>query len=575
MKKITILCMYSLLVIISVRAQEIGLEQFLEKKDAFINACAHKNSLQTSTDDSRATSDMTIPGPVINFTGNKAFIKSETSIENPTDTSITFTFSDYPVTDSQFMADYILSWVTNPMDTEQSKLQVANAAAHFLKSPKHYLNKALIFGGQWQDSLLFAKEHSLIGRIFSTGVTNCGNNSEHGRIICLKSGYFKPDDFRHIAVTSHAFIETKFSGYFALTDYDQGTCGFMFHNPASPNGLASFMDVHNDTLLINQKYLEDGIDYHPDMSLSYYREVMADNSFNIGQFPWSGHIEIDSKFILSAHSKMTLTIDDYVFFLDSNLLGNKVIFQKMINAVDSFELAISIGDTCWWCVDSFEAGTNQLFDGDTFLAEKILDKGALFFYSGLQDQGKKWSDVFRYEGKREWVPTIVLETSSLDTLILGENLKMPLFLLESDGNILAGDTLITQPAVFPLWSAGNTSNILTYKEVNYLEQGWISPGDHLTKLSWNANILGPFMDWNISGGNGLSLSRSLMEYHRDTTVGFLPVELSKFAATDDRVVAVEYVNLLGQRVDANTIGIKIVRSLHESGSIATKIVVKQ
>ena len=183
MKKITMSCICFLLVILSVRAQEIGLEQFLEKKDVFMNAYSHRNSSQTITDGSRATPDLTIPGPVINFTGNKAFTKSETSIENPTDTAITFTFSDYPTTDSQFMADYILSWVTNPLDTEQSKLQVANAAAYFLKSPKRYRNNALIFGGQWNDSLMFAKEHSLIGRIFSTGITQCGNNSEHGRIM--------------------------------------------------------------------------------------------------------------------------------------------------------------------------------------------------------------------------------------------------------------------------------------------------------------------------------------------------------------------------------------------------------
>lgn len=659
MKLRIILSLLLLVVALSVSSQNI--EGNTEKNITKILNFQKLQPVISNANTSRAAvSDTTIPAPVIDFTGNKVFTKFETSIENSTDSTIIFTFSDYPVTDSQFIADYVLSWVTNPLDTEQSKLQVANRSAYFLKSPKHYRNNALIFGGQWNDSMLFAKEHSLIGRIFSTDLSQCGNNSEHYRLMCLASGFFKPDDFRSVSVTIHAFEETKFGGHWALTDGDVGTCIFTVNNPDSPNGLASFMDVHNDTLLINQKYLEDGLDYHPDMSLSFYREVMSDTNINVAPFPWSSHVEINGKFILPAHSKMSLSLEDYIFFIDTGISKNKIWLYQLSTIVDSFEVAMSVGDTCWWCVDSFMFLLDNFCDGDTFLSAKFFDKGNTFLYDGSNDQGKKWSDLFRYDGKREWIPTIVLETHSPDTLTLGHDLKMPLFVLESDGGLLAGDTLITQPAVFPLWNTGDTSNILTFREINYLEQGWISSGDHVTKLSWNANILGNFADWNISGGNGLTLGRTLTEYHRDTIGGLLPVELSKLAAnpvdnqyikiswetsleidndrfevlrstngnsfevlgtvmgngttttthyyvfddwtalpsityyyrlrqidtdgtatlssvvsakltsSDNKVIAVEYINLLGQRVAKDVKGIKILRSLHESGFITTR-----
>lgn len=457
-----------------------------------------------------------VVAPIINFTGNKIISSVKTTIENSTSDPIEFTFPDFPQTDSQFMAEYILSKITDPLDTPKAQLEIVNAAAYFLKSPKRYTNNALIFGGQWLDQQLFTKEHSLIGRIFSTTSTQCGNSSEHGRMICLASGYFTPSDFRHTGLPNHAFIETKINGSFALTDYDVGTCVFMVKNPNAPNGWASFPDINADTSLITEKYLEDGIDLRPDQDLYDYKVTMAAPNYNTGVFPWNDREVINGTFILPPHSKMSYTINQDICFMDTTSPLVAFHYQRIRSAVEQYLLAADTG-ICYPCIDTFEVHRLALFSGDTILASKFFggsDEGIVCFYNGLLDQGKQIEQMIDYQENRDSVPNILLEIEQvLDTLIIGTDLKMPLFVLEADSGVTVGDTAIVQKSVFPLWNPDTASNVLTFKEVNYLEWGMILPiGSTNMKLSWNANILDPFSKWNISSNaSGLIVSRELTE----------------------------------------------------------------
>jgi hypothetical protein len=315
-----------------------------------------------------------LTAPRIDFVGNKIFTGFERMIKNPTDKSIEFCFHDFPQTDSQFMADYILSKITNKTDTPAAQLEVIRAAVHFLKSPKYYMNNQLIFDGQWNDESLFAKEHSLIGRIFSTTSTQCGNNSEQGRMIGLASGYFQPQDFRHVTLPNHAFIETKIGGYFALTDYDVGTCVFMVKNPNSPNGWASFADVNTTPSLITDKYMEDGIDFHPAQNMDDYRATMASPTFNVGVFPWNRTEVINGAFILPPHSQLVFETIDMIHFIDTVAPGVSEHYHAMMNAVATYEQALSTGNTCAACIDTFMLHLSIMYGGDSALVENYLDK---------------------------------------------------------------------------------------------------------------------------------------------------------------------------------------------------------
>ncbi|HLP22408.1 MAG TPA: hypothetical protein VK174_18965 [Chitinophagales bacterium] len=453
--------------------------------------------------------------PTVNFTGNKVIGLNQRTIENPTNKSISFRFSNLAQTDSQFIADYIWDSIQNPSDTEQTKLDIVRACVRFVKSRKNYTNRAHIFGGQWQDTLLYKKEHSLIGRIYSTYSTQCGNSAQHARAIQLyKTPFFKHDDFRHVDVPNHEFIETRLWNYYAMTDYDVASYGFMFENPNSPNGFASFEDVRNDTLLVNEKYLENGQDFNPYVTRSSYRETLSESPANVyisteGAPP----IELNGEFIIPAYSKITTNFAGPIFFLDSTNPAN------MLALAQAFELSAQAENSgCIPCItDSVNKIVQSLWHIDSTVAALLLNGSSMVLYDPQNDQGRAYTELFTYEYPRDSTPAWFLHTNSDDTLWIGCNkdIKMPLFVLEASRGLI-GDTFIAQNAVFPLWNPGNTASILTYKEVNYLEEGFLLPGRHTTKLSVNANLIGNFNEWNISGGDSLKITTTYIPLSTDT-----------------------------------------------------------
>jgi hypothetical protein len=450
---------------------------------------------------------ITTDAPVINFTGNRIVTAVYKTIENPTDSSVSFWFTGLPQTDSAFLRDYIWSKVTNPSDTEGTRLQIINACAVFLKNTANYCNNALIFEGSWNDKILYAKEHSLIGRVYSTYSTQCGNNTLQATVIqVMFPQYFNYADFQFTTVPDHAFTNTIIAGRPAHTDYDAGTCGFMFSNPFSANGWASTADIRNDTNLINTKYLVNGQDQHPDMSLSDYRSVIVEGAVSTGGVPGVIPVQTDGIFTMPSHAKVVTSVAGPLFFLDTTVAANEQARIELEQQV------IRARHGCVPCLDTVIEVLQQLWPTDPDYLRDVFRSAKVVFYDPVKTAGKQFAEVFSYSYPKDSVPYWLLQTNSDDTLHIGTDVKMPLFVLEAE-NCEIGDTVMNGHADFPLWSGRSTPNTLTYKEVNYLQSGALYPGQHQLKLSVNANpgVLSVFNNWSIGGGNGLLFSTTTMQ----------------------------------------------------------------
>lgn len=446
--------------------------------------------------------NITTDAPIIDFTGNRIVAAVYKTIENPTDSSVSFWFTGLPQTDSAFLRDYVWSKVTNPSDTEGTRLQIVNACAAFLKNTNNYCNKALIFEGSWNDKILYAKEHSLVGRVYSTYSTQCGNNTLQAAVIqVMFPQYFNYTDFQFTTVPRHAFTNTMIAGRPAHTDYDAGTCGFMFQNPFSVNGWASTADVRNDTSLINAKYLVNGQDQHPDMSLSDYRAVITNGVVSTGGIPSVIPVQTDGVFTMPPHSKVVTSVAGPLFFLDTTVAANEQ------TRIELEQQVIRARQGCVPCLDTVIEVLQQLWPTDSDYLRTVFKSAKVVFYDPVKTAGKQFAEVFSYSYPKDSVPYWLLHTTSDDTLHVGADVKMPLFVLEAE-NCEIGDTIINGHAEFPLWTSRSTPNTLTYKEVNYLQSGKLYPGQHQLKLSVNANpgVLSVFNNWSIGGGNGLLFS---------------------------------------------------------------------
>ncbi|HRG88285.1 MAG TPA: hypothetical protein PLW44_04635, partial [Chitinophagales bacterium] len=321
----------------------------------------------------------TTDAPVIDFSGNRIVTAVYKTIENPTDSSVSFWFAGLPQTDSAFLYDYIWSKVTNPSDTEGTRLEIINACAAFLKNTNNYCNKQLIFEGSWNDKLLYAKEHSLIGRVYSTYSAQCGNSSLQATVIqVMFPQYFTYNDFQFTTVPAHAFTNTVIAGRLAHTDYDVGTCGFMFKNLLSANGWASTADIRSDSGLIDTKYLVSGQDQHPDMSLSDYRSVIAEGMVNSGGVPSVVPVQTDGIFTMPPHSKVVTSVAGPLFFLDTTVAENN---QARL-AMD--ELVVRARHGCVSCIDTAIELMQMLWPTDADYLRSVFRSCTVICYRPLQ-----------------------------------------------------------------------------------------------------------------------------------------------------------------------------------------------
>jgi hypothetical protein len=310
--------------------------------------------------------------------------------------------------------------------------------------------------------------------------------------------YFSAEEFGFASVPGHSFTNTSVDGRPVHTDYDVGTCGFMFKNAQSPNGWASTEDLIADSSLINNKFLINGQDLCPQMSLSQYNTLLNGGPLTIGGFPNKEPVKLDGTFILPPHSKVETSPVGPVFFLDTSITYNVESLQN-IQA-----LVVQAQQGCVYCYDSILNSLERLWSVDSTMAFLVLKGAPVVLYNSVLQAGRPFSAMLRDIYDRDTVPYWMLYTSNTDTLNIGTDVKMPLFVLEAE-NCEVGDTTVSDRTVFPLWTGGTVSNKLTYKEVNYLESGKLYPGEHQLKLSVNANaaFISVLSEWNIAGGEGL------------------------------------------------------------------------
>jgi hypothetical protein len=157
---------------------------------------------------------------------------------------------------------------------------------------------------------------------------------------------------------------------------------------------------------------------------------------------------------------------------------------------------------------------------------------------------------------------MVCQLYIIQPLELGKDFKMPLFVLAADSGISVGDTAITIASAFPLWTSGVVSNTLNYRDVNYLNQGIVFPetGKYHIKLSWNANILGQFADWNITAKDSGLVLLSTNDAIAPTVTSIAPLPLDPGVLIFPNPAS-HYASVLAKAVDQievfNTAGARV------------------
>ncbi|HRN94380.1 MAG TPA: hypothetical protein PL084_06630 [Chitinophagales bacterium] len=495
--------------------------------------------------------DTLITAPTINFRGTQILETLSLKISNTTEAPIEFSLPDIPQTDSQYLADYILGSITNPYDSIRSALEVDSINTVFLKNYLHYKNDQLIFSNSWDDSILFSREHSLIGRIYSTGSTQCGNSNIHGNLLGIKSGYFSRNDFRLISVPGHSTNEIIIGKDTIYADRDVGTVGYMFRDPNNVNKRYSYMELREDTLRINEKYLQNGKDPHQGNTLSEYRKLLM-GPCTFGSMPWVTTAKIDGKFILPANSSLEITLPISMLFLDVSdtptlvSLGNA---SSVIDIADSMELE---GYACDWCMDSVRNIARRLIVCNPEIVDSLMlgHSVTLNTYNSINDAGKSFSEMFIFDCPREIIPSMVLTIDQHnDTLIVGKDVKAPLLVLSAQDPMMLDSIRLTLPFTPKLWSSSNVAPVVSNKEVHYLDNGWIAPGSQSIKLSYNWNILSLYKTWFFSGAQGLTIERK--EEWCTVPTGIDPMH-SSMVSHKGKLILVEYYNYLGQQVDPDT-----------------------
>ncbi|MEI8223569.1 MAG: hypothetical protein WCG20_00425 [bacterium] len=451
-------------------------------------------------------SGVSIPAPVINFTGNQV-LRTQRSLHNTTDSTISFYFSHLFKNDQEFI-DYLRGFITNPTDTAQSQRELMSALFDVTKY--YFSNNTLIF--DWQgDTAVFEKEMSFIGFLYSMHNVQCGNFFRHATTILIATQYFTIDDFETINVPGHSIGQIKNMQKPIFADFDAGM-GFSWNkNPHSPNGYADIDEIRQDTLLINEYYARNGevlIDTMKDNNRrTTYRGLLTGNPlYRQSFYGYVPPLQLTSEIVLPAHTDVVTTMDNLMLAFD---VSDSTSLQRINNLIVTLQPIYQAGG-CSWCMDSFLTVLAEEFRVD----RQLLNVPAFSFvmYNSDTDQGKPFGEVFDYEYQRETPPVWNVSGSNVDTIVLGTALKMPFLLLNTQGISglsLIGDTLFTSPAVFHLWDAGDTAPLVTSPEVNYIQSGFIppSPGWNLT-VAVNAHIgmLSPLESWqvDIQSGQGLT-----------------------------------------------------------------------
>ncbi len=367
---------------------------------------------------------------------------------------------------------------------EQQQLESILAMERVLKSPL-FMNRHLIWN-EWGSVSQTAKKYSWVGIGHSIYNQQCG---DYARILTeqvAKTNLFSWQDLRgnNVGVSVngiytglHVVAEASINNRFVKIDADPGMPRAQDFNPASQNGFASTEDIVNDTLLVGDtSYVwlnEQGDSIQlTHQSITRYRSVFGEHH----PFSWfqagAATYELSPIITLPPGASMsTWYIEDYVLL---DLTG----YSDSVLAV--FEALYDSGD-----IDTIVNAIMMV----TGLSETVVHDAVVQNRLGLMPI-PYWPG---YDSERI-LPYITIHVPvSSDTTFLGTDLSAP-FLVRKikvmNGQVQLGDTLISDEATFVLFDtilvAGREAPIVGDKEVQYLSEGYITPGaDVMLTLYYN------------------------------------------------------------------------------------------
>ena len=445
-----------------------------------------------------ANTPVAVEGQTINFRGNKV-IRYSRIISNNTSSPIAFSFNSMPQNDSEFIAKYLLLQVTNPQDTEASKLEIIKALVGYFKSP-YFTNHNILFTAT--DTVGLEKQCSVIGMVNSDFSLECGNYVREVQTIAFKTGYFLESDFETVNLTVHIVGQVMIYGYYCLFDPDPTTNGGMFPYAGSPNGYARMKDIRNDSTLI-VPYLYQGQPL-PGlyMSLSDYRSLMINSSLNYEEPNIvTKPLAIDGEFKIPARGSITADAPAVFYFVDT---ADDYTRNELMTVTTMLNQNSGLSNTAKR--DSFIDVMKIIFNTDSATVAGLIDtsgSGISILYNSNNDQGIKISTLLNStDYSDDSIPNWVFSFMA-DSAIIGLDIKAPLLVLNTSNSCNFVDTSITGPGAFILWNMAEAPQCDS-NQVNYLQHGTLyGPGS--VKCAVNIGLIDPLADWVINGDSAKNL----------------------------------------------------------------------
>lgn len=441
-------------------------------------------------------------------------------IYNPTDEPVIF-FPLFQVGERHIPQDVfrsetnLLGWIAQACEDipdEDCILAMSERAAILLKSDI-WVNSSLYlsFWDHWNNNSTdqsafeqaFAKNYSMNGIMVGSYSLQCGEYAQVMALLLYRNGIDR-EDLRIVNSQSHVFLEIFHNGKWKIADFDPGTPNFMTsgnldHEEIRAIGFPNIMDAEfqlwkyesfffsGDSLVHKSFHDRQSSSFLEDEWYAYYTAVSDSGSVYSPFFyetydfsseiilPVGGYLEVSEKM-----RSLCFNINDAEYGMVDSLITQAMIARELGDSTlfETHLMAVIMLMSDYFNV-STEIVADLFFDGD------------IIFNTG------KWAPNF--DGPE--IPpyyTIIISPGFYE---IGSDIKAPgkvlsvevqpgseVYLTDAYGN----DTLIVEGNGYEVefWEGeNNSSNFISNKANQYLQQGWIHAIDTVRiRVSWNPVI---------------------------------------------------------------------------------------
>ncbi|MBP6925706.1 MAG: T9SS type A sorting domain-containing protein [Candidatus Pacebacteria bacterium] len=385
-----------------------------------------------------------------------------------------------------YSEDSLYAWLNRQvtLQGEEAKLQMVNAVAYVLKSPR-FINRLGLYD---HVNGLGHKKYSSIGW-FSNYHAQCGDYMRYGYHL-LHNCYGVPlNELREFSITGeHTLGEIMFYGQWIKIDFDPGTPSFTTSNSASPNGFASIVDIIADTSLLveSERYLyADSLDLCPWSTMFDHMENFVGDTQS-WPIAIEDNFEIEGMWTLCAGCKLEwmTPINNNFVFMDPNTPE----YQEGYNLFVQYQMT---GDPTYY------------LEAISMLADYLgitVEEAQVLLEQGLLIDEEVTLDFMLSERYDTIAPTFVLRIPpTAESLEIGRygDVHLPFIVtsVETAGTVTLLDTVIDEHGFhIELWNQDSfgfaESHEAVNSEVNFLTEGWIdSPnGETVITLAFNPMI---------------------------------------------------------------------------------------